>query len=132
MELRPHHLLCTQGYSGKGYNQEFVHHMTAVVKELRENDTLEINLVFSTDELCSHCPHKQGEDQCKTNEKVKQLDQKVITYFGLEEKPYIYQEIVREIKQKMTQEMMNDICGACSWYEISACQERILDKKDSK
>ena len=22
MELRPHHLLCTQAYSGKGYNEE--------------------------------------------------------------------------------------------------------------
>ena len=25
--LRPHHLLCTQGYSGKGYDNDFVAHI---------------------------------------------------------------------------------------------------------
>ena len=25
--LRPHHLLCTQGYSGHGYSEAFVEHM---------------------------------------------------------------------------------------------------------
>ena len=31
--LRPHHLLCTQGYSGKGYDNDFVAHMTDVVHQ---------------------------------------------------------------------------------------------------
>ncbi|MFR5373228.1 MAG: hypothetical protein ACLTGJ_07070 [Faecalibacterium prausnitzii] len=34
--LRPHHLLCTQGYSGKGYDNDFVAHMTDVVHQLRD------------------------------------------------------------------------------------------------
>ena len=34
IKLRPHHLLCTQGYSGKGYSEEFVEHMNEVVAML--------------------------------------------------------------------------------------------------
>ena len=33
--LRPHHLLCTQGYSGHGYSEAFVEHMNDVVHQLR-------------------------------------------------------------------------------------------------
>ena len=32
--LRPHHLLCTQGYSGHGYSEAFVEHMNTRAKEL--------------------------------------------------------------------------------------------------
>ena len=35
IKLRPHHLLCTQGYSGKGYSREFVENMTEIVKSIK-------------------------------------------------------------------------------------------------
>ena len=60
--LRPHHLLCSQGYSGHGYSDDFVVHMNDVVHQLREVPGTTIRLTFSTDTLCSCCPHKQGED----------------------------------------------------------------------
>lgn len=73
IHLRPHHLLCTQGYSGKGYDENFVAHMNEVVHELRNVPGTRIMLAFSTDTLCSCCPHKEGEDLCDTQEKVKRL-----------------------------------------------------------
>ena len=82
--LRPHHLLCTQGYSGKGYDNDFVAHMTDVVHQLRDVPGTTIRLTFSTDTLCSCCPNKLGEDLCDTQEKVKRYDAKTVEYFGLE------------------------------------------------
>ena len=79
--LRPHHLLCTQGYSGKGYSEGFVSHMNEVVDELRNRPGTKITLTFSTDTLCSCCPHKEGEDLCDTQEKVKRFDQKAVDGF---------------------------------------------------
>ena len=49
IKLRPHHLLCTQGYSGKGYSEEFVEHMNEVVAMLRREEPTLIDLTFSTD-----------------------------------------------------------------------------------
>ena len=89
--LRPHHLLCTQGYSGHGYSEAFVEHMNDVVHQLREVPGTKIQLTFSTDTLCSCCPNKLGTDLCDTQEKVKRYDRKTVEYFGLEEKEYDYQ-----------------------------------------
>ena len=127
MRLRPHHLLCTQGYSGNGYSKEFVTHMNEVVAKLRDSQPIEIELVLNTDEICTACPHKLGEDLCATNEKVKGYDKKIMNYFNLEEnKTYVYQEVVKEINEQMTIEKMQDICMGCRWYEMSACRKNIL------
>jgi len=67
-----------------------------------------------------------GDDLCKSNDKVKLLDSKVIACFGIEEKSYMYKDIVHEINARMTSEIMNDICGDCEWYPISACRKNIL------
>ena len=126
MKLRPHHLLCTQGYSGKGYSNDFTDNMTAITNRLRGEDNVSVEIVFSTDDICTKCPRKLGEDLCNENDKVKTFDKKVVDYFGIEEKSYVYQDIIREINAKMTASMIDDICGNCSWYPISACKRTIL------
>ena len=93
--LRPHHLLCTQGYSGHGYSEAFVEHMNDIVHQLREVPGTKVQLTFSTDTLCSCCPNKLGTDLCDTQEKVKRYDRKTVEYFGLEEKEYDYQTLIR-------------------------------------
>ena len=45
IKLRPHHLLCTQGYSGKGYSREFVENMTEIVKSIK-NEKVQVQLIF--------------------------------------------------------------------------------------
>ena len=56
MVMRPHHLLCTQGYSGKGYSPEFVRNMDSWVEKLRNREGFRVRITFSTDSLCSCCP----------------------------------------------------------------------------
>ena len=125
IKLRPHHLLCTQGYSGKGYSDGFVLNMNEVVNKLRNEDGTKIMLTFSTDSLCQCRPNKKGENICATQEKVKNFDDKTVTYFALEEKEYVYKDIVNEIKSKITPQMLEDICTGCCWYNISACKKNI-------
>lgn len=123
--LRPHHLLCTQGYSGKGYSEDFVAHMDQVVDYLRNQEDAKVMLTFSTDDLCSCCPHRKDVDLCATQEKVKSFDQKMINYFELEEKVYTYSDIIKQIDEQMTEEMLTDICGDCQWLPVSACKKNI-------
>ena len=129
MDLRPHHLLCTQGYSGKGYSSEFVENMNQITRKLRSREPVKVRLTCPTDDLCAKCPNMLGTDLCSTNDKVKRFDRKVMEYFHLEEKEYIYQELVEKIREKMTPQMLSDICDGCSWYPVSACREKILGEK---
>lgn len=126
IKLRPHHLLCTQGYSGKGYNQEFIENTNRITQTLRTEQETEVEIVFSTDDMCSQCGRRLGEDLCKDNEKVKRFDRKVTEYFGIEEKTYIYQQVTAKINAGMTEAIMADICRDCGWYPVSSCRKNIL------
>ena len=124
IKLRPHHLLCTQGYSGKGYSREFVENMTEIVKSIK-NEKVQVQLIFSEDDICSKCPNLSENNICKS-ETVNIIDNKVIKYFELEEKIYEYESLIRYIKSHITKEIMDDICGNCEWYSISKCKKRML------
>ncbi|MCL2531637.1 MAG: DUF1284 domain-containing protein [Oscillospiraceae bacterium] len=126
MKLRPHHLLCTQGYSGRGYSDAFVKNLNAITAYLRDDNNATITLVRCTDDICRACPHKLGDNVCTNNEKVQRMDDLVISYFGLQLRTYRYQDIIRQINHSITPSMLNHICGACQWYPISACRKNIL------
>lgn len=128
MRLRPHHLLCTQSYSGKGYDAAFVENMNLLVARLRTEEPVSVEITFSADDLCSSCPNMSDKALCKDNKKVTSYDKKVTEYFHIEEKTYIYQDIAREIRKKMTPEILEDICGDCEWYPISACRKVLCGK----
>lgn len=115
MTLRPHHLLCTQNFIGKGYNPEFVEHMTSIVKYLTENPSTAINITLSTDDICKKCPHKLGSDNCAFNEKVKLFDKKMTEHFNIKEGEYIYGDIIRKINDLMTISIHEDVCFGCQW-----------------
>ena len=125
MRLRPHHLLCTQGYSGKGYDEHFIQNMTAITTYLRNEENALIDIIFSTDDICAKCPSMLGTDLCKDNTKVKRIDSKVVTYFGIKEKQYLYKDIISKINAQMTKKMMDNICFECAWYPVSSCKKNI-------
>ena len=125
MRLRPHHLLCTQSYSGKGYDESFVRNMNQITQKLRGSEPVPVEIVFSTDDLCAHCPNMLGENLCRDNDKVLHYDKMTARYFNIEEKTYIYQEITQKIREKMTPGLLEEICRGCEWYPVSACK-RVL------
>ena len=108
IRLRPHHLLCTQGYSGKGYSTEFVQNMSAIVHSLRNVPGTRIRLVFGSDSLCAHCPHHTADDLCEAQEKVSRFDRKTVEYFDLHEGEYVYQDLIRAIDTQMTPAMLEE------------------------
>ncbi len=133
IKLRPHHLLCTQGYSGKGYSEGFVSNMDIVTRRLRNNPDEKVLIIFSTDSLCSDCPSKVTEGVCKTDEKVQHFDKGVVEALGLKEGIYSYQELIIKLDEYLLSgkedERLKAICGNCEWYPVSACWKNIRDKK---
>ena len=130
--LRPHHLLCTQGYSGKGYSDDFVTGMDHVTKRLRDNADAEVEITFSTDSICAACPSRKGEGICRDDEKVLFYDSCVREILDLKEECYSYQELIERLDSYLMEgdgdERLRAICGNCRWYPVSACSENILSK----
>ena len=129
MRLRPHHLLCTQGYEGKGYDENFVRRMTDYVTRMREEAGFRVQITLHPDDICSACPNLADSEHCTSDDKVSAFDRKVMHFFGLQEgKVYNYQKLIRFIDDRMTEERLDSICGTCSWYPVSLCRKRILEK----
>ena len=53
MNLRPHHALCIQKFTGHGYDEKFTAHMTGTVKVLRDRPETPVELVSGCDDLCA-------------------------------------------------------------------------------
>jgi len=100
--------------------------MDKITARLRSEKDIKVTITASTDDICAKCPLMEGVDLCTTNDIIKPIDSKVMQYFGVEEKQYAYHDIIREINKKMTPELLDDICGKCSWYPVSACKDILL------
>lgn len=133
IKLRPHHLLCTQGYSGKGYSDAFVSNMDDVVERLRSNQDEKVEIVFTTDNLCENCPSKISNGVCESDDKVLRFDKGVIDALGLDEGIYSYQDLITKLDEYLASgvedERLKKICGDCEWYPVSACWKNIKTKK---
>ena len=57
--FRPHHFLCSLGFQRAGYSDGFTENMTEiVVGRLRaeDGDSVEIEVISATDDICDPCP----------------------------------------------------------------------------
>ena len=82
MELRPHHLLCIQKFTGHGYDADFTQHMNYIVSELRRDPETQITIVQGCDDLCKACPNNIN-GVCSSLEKVAGMDSSVLDICGL-------------------------------------------------
>ena len=70
-------------------------------KNIRLNNEIkEVNIVFSTDDLCDKCPNKVSKNKCSSEEKVKLIDEKVINYFDIKEGIQNYKELEDRVYNK--------------------------------
>ena len=137
IKIRPHHLLCMRAYIGNGYSEEFKIEMEKVIKELKvyneflksdnlNNDIKKVNIVFNTDSLCEKCPNKLCENKCASQEKVSLIDEKMIKYFSIKEGIQNYIDLENQVYNKINEEIFDDICKECQWYNMIDCKKYIL------
>ena len=82
MNLRPHHLLCIQKFTGYGYNADFTAHMKSIVSKFKENPKTQITVAQGCDDLCKMCPNKIS-GECTSLEKVASMDSAVLSICDL-------------------------------------------------
>lgn len=118
VNLRPHHLLCTRAFKGKGYSPAFVENMRRIIDCMKAG--AEIALIAGADDICAACPERIG-NRCRSEAKVAAFDKAVITHFPLERKRYPYTEIENLITVRLTEAVYELICGNCEWQRTGVC-----------
>lgn len=124
MNLRVHHILCAPLFVGKGYSEEFVRNMTDIVNGIKENSM--ISLQTEPDVICASCPNLI-EAQCSLDRnKVVSKDKDLAKKLGL--RTSVSQEakaLFQEIDRKMTEEIFEESCHECSWYQQGLCNYQL-------
>lgn len=123
-KLRPHHIVCMHGFIGEGYDHIFTENMGNTIKNILSNNLLEV--VFHWDNICSKCPNLNNKGFCKSEKKVRSLDQKTIELLELKEQIYNYNELKETLKRELTPEKLEYICSECSWYQEGICKKTIF------
>ena len=117
MNLRPHHLLCIQNYTGHGYDDRFIRHMDSVIKILFEDPGTKIRIADGPDELCSYCPNLTN-GRCASEEKVRTLDRQVLQALP-EIKDDTWQNLAEKSRIILTDSVLfNEVCGDCEWKKL--------------
>ena len=119
MNLRPHHLLCIQKFTGHGYDAAFTAHMTAIVSELADKPMTPITVTRGCDDLCKMCPNNVC-DICTSLEKVALMDSTVLSVCALtygETVPWA--DSASKARERIFEtDAFDEICACCQWYAL--------------
>lgn len=124
MNLRPHHLLCIQKFTGHGYDEAFTKHLAKIVTLLSDEPKTMITLTCGCDSVCELCPnHRNG--TCLSAEKVLQMDNGVIEKCDLTYGATIlWSELSRRTREKILEsDQFEQICSSCQWHELCKSTE---------
>lgn len=121
--------MCLYGFRGLGYSEEFVENMQGIVDRIRENPSLEIEVVDGVDDICLKCPHNLEERCSKPGSNVEQFDQEIIDKL----KPHIGRKaeakiLLNLIEKRVQPEELSEICKGCEWLEMGFCEEGLRRK----
>ncbi len=124
MNLRPHHLLCIQKFTGHGYDAPFTKHMTSIVSELAEQPMTPITVTRGCDDLCKRCPNNKS-GVCTSLEKVALMDRAVLQICNLTyRKKFPWAALAREARERIFKtDEFDNICGSCQWFALCRSTE---------
>lgn len=141
IQLRAHHLLCIQNYTGHGYDEAFTEHMNQVTASLAKNPEQIIQICEGCDELCSVCPNREevaanesgkltGQNAfiCNSPDKVEKMDSAVMRICALDIGARLAWQAARQKAKTLIlqTEQFEAVCGECSWYEL--CESIVRHK----
>lgn len=123
ISLRPHHLLCIQGYKGFNYSKSQVSSWSSILKQLYPG--ADILITSGYDDLCKKCPAILSKNQSKCLESlVDKLDKNIENVLNIKKgQIYKYSEILNRLQQRITTELHEQFCSDCAWWKKGLCRD---------
>ena len=128
--FRPHHFLCSLGFQGNGYSDDFTANMSRIVVDnLRApgGDEVMIHVTGATDDICTPCPKRRG-TSCAEQERMVALD----TRHARALKVFVgsrisWGEAKRRIVSYVPPGALATLCAGCQWLELGLCEKALSE-----
>lgn len=122
LTLRPHHILCLQGFQGLGYDAAFTANLAHIHQKVYQSLETPVRIVAGIDAICKPCPHHHQNQCVKTHEsqsEMQELDQKVLELLDLQlGHETTAQEIFKGANARLkSKNDVKNVCGLCSWNQ---------------
>ena len=103
--------------------------MQRIVDRIREDASIEIELVDEVDDICAKCPHNV-ENRCnKPGRNVIEFDQEIVERIGIDSGRKVESRSLLDLVEKRVQpEELPAICKGCEWLELGFCEEGLRKK----
>lgn len=128
VRYRPHHILCSIGFRGKGYSDAFTANMSAIVDgrlRAQYGDDVMIEIVGATDDICTPCPKRRGA-LCETQDKINTLDARHAHALGLFVGTCLsWAEAKQRVIKRVPSGSLGQICAGCQWLEHGMCEDAL-------
>jgi len=135
LQFRPHHFLCSLGFLGAGYSEEFTANMTdIVIHRLRAEggDDVSIEVIGATDDICGPCPKRRGA-LCTNQENIAALDLSHSKALGVRPGDKLtWGQAKARIKSLVKPGDLSKVCAGCQWLEYGYCEESLQALHDGK
>jgi hypothetical protein len=134
VRLRPHHLMCSLGFQGKGYSDDFTVNMAGIVDRLRgpDGDATALEITPQADAICAPCPHKQGLG-CVKDAQIRALDQRHAQILGLDAGARLtWGEAQARIVARIAPGDLATLCAGCQWLDYGLCEAALSDLHKAK
>ena len=103
--------------------------MQGIVDRIRENPSVEIELVSDVDDICSKCPHNIENSCSKSGRDVEKFDAEVVGRLEIDIGRKVESKILLNLVEKRIQpEELSGICKGCEWLELGFCEQGLRKK----
>lgn len=118
--IRAHHLLCLQGFQGKGYSPAFTKRFAESLAELNSAPDTECEVITSTDAFCAPCPHGDGPRCAKDFDADRRMRARDFSVLAKLEMPAEtladFASLITRVNARLKNRAdVGDICGDCAW-----------------
>ena len=103
--------------------------MQGIVDRIRENPSMEIEVVSGVDDICLKCPHNVENRCSKPGRNVEQFDREIVDRLKIDVGRKVESKILLNLVEKRIQsEELSIICKGCEWLELGFCEEGLRKK----
>ncbi|MCI1272972.1 MAG: DUF1284 domain-containing protein [Clostridiaceae bacterium] len=124
ISIRPHHMLCTEGYKGFNYNKESKLNWTNLISALKEDPTQNVKITLNEDSFCLECQNSATNKGTCDKNFVQNLDKKIKELLNIEDgEIYPFNTLRTKLLNIMTKEKHHGICKDCGWLKWGLCKD---------
>ncbi|CTQ34212.1 hypothetical protein JAN5088_03005 [Jannaschia rubra] len=128
LRLRPHHVLCSVGFEGVGYDDAFTANMSNLVRgQLRAPGGQDMNILISghADAICAPCPKRRGLG-CASQDRIDRFDADHAELLDLAPGQLLtWGECLEKVRENVVPDDLDRICRDCPWLPGGMCKAAV-------